>query len=146
VNGNILRILAVIFILLMAALVFSGGVSLPVSVQVTNPEASVNQATANQSTAIALFTAVVLGSIGVMSLGIAIVFWLLNRQVAAAQAEAPQPFPLLAGGAGLSGLLGSGDSAEAPQTPTGLPVNPLFLVIGAGAGMLVLTLIVLVLA
>ena len=90
---SLLILMALLFLGLIAgAALTDGGSPLPAAEQVTNPEASVLVGTDNQYATFALLVLLVVGSLGGMGTGIAVLFWFLNRGVTKTQAEANEPF------------------------------------------------------
>ncbi|MCI0714557.1 MAG: hypothetical protein L0154_30665 [Chloroflexi bacterium] len=92
-RNSLLIFMALLFFgLLAGAALTDGGNPLPTVEQVSSPEASVLQGTDNQYATFALLVLLVLGSLGAMGTGLAVLFWFLNRGVKRTEVEEAQPF------------------------------------------------------
>lgn len=92
-RNSLLILMALIFLgLLVGAALNESGVPLPYSEQVSSPEASVLRGTDSQYATFALLVLLVLGSLGGMATGLALLFYFLNRQVRTAEEAEDQPF------------------------------------------------------
>ncbi len=92
-RNTALALAAIVFI----ALVFGGyaianGQGLPTTEQVSSPEASTLEATQSQQTTLGLVAIVVIASVGGMGFLMAVIVWLLNREVTKAHQEDNHPF------------------------------------------------------
>ncbi|MCB9437800.1 MAG: hypothetical protein H6673_12565 [Anaerolineales bacterium] len=92
-RNTLLSVAVVIFVLLIiGGLAITSGGGLPTVTQVTNAEGSVTQATDSQLGTLALVVFLIIGGLVSMAGGLALVFWLLNRQVTTAQKSEARPF------------------------------------------------------
>lgn len=90
---SLLILMALLFFGLIAgAALTDGGNPLPATEQVSSPEASVLEGTDNQYATFALLVLLVVGSLGGMGTGLAVLFWFLNRGVTRIQTEEDKPF------------------------------------------------------
>jgi hypothetical protein len=90
---SLLILMALLFFgLLAGAALTDGGNPLPTTEQVSSPEASVLEGTDNQYATFALLVLLVVGSLGGMGTGLALLFWFLNRGVKRTEVEEGEPF------------------------------------------------------
>lgn len=125
---------AVLVLLLVGAFFYQTGGGLPIVEQVSNPEASVTNASGDKGTQLAALIVVVLAIIPGMAVALYGALWALNREVIRAQQQPEQPFELL--------------SFRTEGNTTGALVNNniLFIVIGVGVLMMAAVIAALVLA
>lgn len=125
---------AVLVLLLVGAFFYQTGGGLPIVEQVSNPEASVTNASGDKGAQLAALIVVVLAIIPGMAVALYGALWALNREVTRAQQQPEQPFELL--------------SFRTEGNTTGALVNNniLFIVIGVGVLMMAAVIAALVLA
>lgn len=130
---SVVALLAVVFIGLIVGLIFmdsgEGNSILPLKRQVSNDAGSTVDLTGTKSAMLALLSLVVLGSIGGMAVPLALLLWIVNREVSKVQSQEPEPL--------LLSMSPQGNSIGAA-----LVNNAFYLIVGAG---FLMTLIVIAL-
>ncbi len=130
---SVVALLAVVFIGLIVGLIFmdsgEGSSILPLKRQVSNDAGSTVDLTGTKGAMLFLLSAVVLGSIGGMAVPLALLLWIVNREVSKVQNQQPEPL--------LLSMSPQGNSIGAA-----LVNNAFYLIVGAG---FLMTLIVIAL-
>lgn len=95
---SVVALLAVVFIGLIVGLIFmdsgEGSSILPLKRQVSNDAGSTVDLTGTKGAMLFLLSAVVLGSIGGMAVPLALLLWIVNREVSKVQNQQPEPLLL----------------------------------------------------
>jgi hypothetical protein len=123
--------------LIIGGLFILGGGELPVTEQVSNPEASPAEGTGEQIFLLVVIIAVVVGGIVVMGGGLAFLFMMMNRGVARVEDEEDRPF---------SFALSAGSSEDGAASSVGTIIQRNSFALSVVGGIVLMLVLVLIFA